>query len=96
MIVFITREENLMEYPKIKNVFKFDEKYRSILGLNEPYESLKNIEWYGSEKCDGMNIRIAWDGHRISISGHTAKSVIPDHMMKYLSFLRSWSPWHWR
>ena len=38
-----------MEYPKIKNVFKFDEKYRTILSLNEPYESLKSIAWYGSE-----------------------------------------------
>ena len=76
-----------MEYPKIKNVFKFDEKYRTILSLNEPYESLKSISWYGSEKCDGMNIRINWDGHRISIAGHTEKSVVPDHMMKYLSDL---------
>ncbi len=76
-----------MEYPKIKNVFKFDEKYRNILGLNEPYETLKDIEWIGSEKVDGMNIRISWDGHDITIAGHTSKSVIPEHMNKYLSDL---------
>ena len=31
------------EYQKIGNVFKFDEKFRTIVGLNEPYETLKNI-----------------------------------------------------
>ena len=29
------------EYQKIGNVFKFDEKFRTIVGLNEPYETLK-------------------------------------------------------
>ena len=31
------------EYQKIGNVFKFDEKFRTIVGLNKPYETLKNI-----------------------------------------------------
>ena len=40
------------EYQKIRNVFKFDEKFRTIVGLNEPYETLKNIIWQGTEKID--------------------------------------------
>ena len=35
------------EYQKIGNVFKFDEKFRTVVGLNEPYETLKNIIWQG-------------------------------------------------
>lgn len=75
----------MIEYMKIQNVFKFDEKYRKIIGLNEPYETLKDIQWYGTEKVDGTNTRILWDGHRISIMGHTEKSQLPKHLTEYLS-----------
>ena len=37
------------EYQKIGSVFKFDEKFRTIVGLNEPYETLKNIIWQGTD-----------------------------------------------
>ena len=62
------------EYQKIGNVFKFDEKYKNIVGLNEPYETLKNIIWQGTEKIDGINTRVYWDGHRITWAGHTDTS----------------------
>ena len=45
------------EYQKIGNVFKFDEKFRTIVGLNEPFETLKNIMWEGTEKIDGRRGR---------------------------------------
>lgn len=75
------------EYQKIGNVFKFDEKFRTIVGLNEPYETLKNIIWEGTEKIDGTNIRIHWDGHDIEIAGHTDKAQIPPKLQKFLTNL---------
>ena len=72
------------EYQKIGNVFKFDEKFRTIVGLNEPYETLKNIIWQGTEKIDGTNIRIHWDGHDITFAGHTDKAQIPNNLKTYL------------
>ena len=39
------------EYQKIGNVFKFDEKFRTIVGLNEPYETLKNKAMPEAETC---------------------------------------------
>ena len=72
------------EYQKIGNVFKFDEKFRTIVGLNEPYETLKNIIWQGPEKIDGTNIRIHWDGHDITYAGHTNKAQIPTNLDNYL------------
>ena len=45
------------EYQKIGNVLKFDEKFRTIVGLNEPYETLKNIIWQGTEKIDGEEVK---------------------------------------
>ena len=75
----------MKEYPKISNIFKFDEKYRCIVGKTETYEVLKNIKWYGTEKVDGTNIRIYWDGHNIQIAGRTDRAEIPKHLMEYLS-----------
>lgn len=75
----------MKEYPKISNIFKFDEKYKTIVGMTETFEKLKNIEWIGTEKVDGTNIRIYWDGHNIQVAGRTEKSQIPMHLMEYLS-----------
>ena len=72
------------EYQKIGNVFKFNEKFRTIVGLNEPYETLKNIIWQGTEKIDGTNVRIHWDGHDIEFAGHTDKSQLPENLKAYL------------
>lgn len=75
----------MKEYMKINNIFKFDEKYRNIVGMADTYQILRNIEWIGTEKIDGTNIRIYWDGHEIQIAGRTDKSQIPTHLMEYLS-----------
>lgn len=75
----------MKEYPKINNIFRFDEKHRCIKGKIETCEVLKDIKWIGTEKVDGTNIRIYWDGHDIQIAGRTDKSIIPTHLMKYLS-----------
>ena len=75
----------LKEYQKIGNIFKFDEKYKNILGMNEPYDTLKNIVWQGTEKIDGTNIRIYWDGHKVSFVGRTSKSSIPPHLEQFLT-----------
>ena len=77
----------MKEYQKINNIFKFDEKYRTIVGMTDTYQALKNIEWVGTEKVDGTNIRIHWDGHEVQIAGRTDKSQIPNHLMNYLSNL---------
>lgn len=77
----------MKEYQKINNIFKFDEKYRTIVGMADTYQALRNIEWIGTEKVDGTNIRIYWDGHEIQIAGRTEKSQIPNHLMNYLSNL---------
>lgn len=75
----------MREYPKIKNIFKFDANYKGIVGINEPFNTLKDIEWVGTEKVDGTNIRIIWDGHRISFAGHTDRSQLPEHLNKFLT-----------
>lgn len=72
------------EYCKIDNLFKFDEKYRKILGMTDTYRMLKDLVWEGTEKVDGTNIRIHWDGHNVEFGGRTDKAQIPNELLKYL------------
>ena len=77
----------LKEYEKIETVFLRDmntkklneEKYRS-----KTIEFLKDIDWEFTEKIDGTNIRIYWDGHKVSYYGRTDKAQIPSQLMNRL------------
>lgn len=75
----------MKEYLKINNLFKFDEKFRTIVGMTDTYNALKNITWEGTEKVDGTNIRVHWDGHRIELAGRTDKADIPKELLKVLT-----------
>lgn len=44
------------------------------------FELLKDIEWHWTEKVDGTNIRIIWDGAKIIIRGKSDKAQIPDFL----------------
>lgn len=75
----------MREYTKIANIFEFDEAYRTVLGLNPVCKLLKDIQWIGTEKVDGTNVRIYWDGYDIQIAGRkNGKSKLPDHLVTYL------------
>ena len=71
----------LVEYHKIKCPFK-----RSVEGNKEvqwndwidpTIEYLKNNKWVFTEKVDGTNIRIFWDGHSVTFAGRTDRAQIP-------------------
>ena len=79
----------MREYHKIETVFNrdvdgskklIDGSYRS-----ETIEFLKDAKWIWTEKVDGTNIRIFWDGHKITFGGRTDRAQIPVDMMNYLN-----------
>lgn len=80
-----------MEYTKIPNIFKRETfgKNRLIIGdfSTEELELLKDIEWVWTEKVDGTNVRVIWDGYRVSFAGRTDKASIPLHLLKRLEEL---------
>lgn len=47
-------------------------------------EFLANSEWEFTEKIDGTNIRIHWDGHKIEFGGRTERAQIPAHLISKL------------
>jgi len=54
---------------------------------NDSFLYLKDIVWNFTEKIDGTNIRVYWDGHKVSFLGRTVKSEIPQKLMDRLNAL---------
>lgn len=77
----------MKEYEKIETIFVRDEKTKKLnenIFRNETVEFLKDIEWEFTEKIDGTNIRVFWDGHKVSYYGRTDKAQIPSQLMNRL------------
>ena len=81
----------MTEYVKIPNIFK-----RETFGKNKLIEGkysspeleyLKDAKWEFTEKIDGTNIRVCWDGYRVSFMGRTDKAQIPAHLLAKLEEL---------
>lgn len=72
-------------YDKIGNVFeRSTERSRKLIEgkfTNAAVEYLKDLPWVFTEKIDGTNTRIYWDGYRVSILGRTDKSQLPHHLL---------------
>ena len=78
----------MKEYTKIETIFERDTNgtKKLIEGKfrNETVEYLKDNEWICTEKIDGTNIGIVWDGHNVSYQGRTENSQIPAILMNKL------------
>lgn len=78
----------MTEYTKIETIYERDtdgtKKLIEGKFRNETVEFLKDNQWYGTEKIDGTNIGIFWDGHKISYQGRTEQAQIPAHLMNKL------------
>lgn len=78
-------------YHKIPGLYKREEQkpFRLIEGVyREPeLELLKDIDWVFTEKVDGTNIRVIWDGHNVVFGGRTENAQIPSHLVTKLNEL---------
>jgi hypothetical protein len=78
----------MKEYHKIETLFEraTDGSKKLIPGQwrNETVEFLKNNMWHFTEKIDGTNIRVHWDGHKVSFGGRTEKAQIPAKLVTFL------------
>ena len=76
------------EYTKIETIFERDmEGSKKLIEgkfRNETVEFLKDNQWICTEKIDGTNIGIVWDGHKVSYQGRTERAQIPAHLMNKL------------
>ena len=77
-----------MEYVKIPNIYKREEYGNNKLLIGQysttELEFLSKCEWVWTEKVDGTNIRVIWDGYRVSFAGRTDKAQIPKKLLERL------------
>lgn len=60
-------------YQKIETLFEFDLATKQFIDkfYNPLVEQLKDYTWVFTEKIDGTNLRIHWDGYNLTYSGRT-------------------------
>lgn len=79
----------MREYHKIETAFNrdIDGTKKLIEGdfRSETLEFLKDCEFEWTEKVDGTNVRIYWDGHTVTLGGRTDKAQIPADLVNYLN-----------
>ena len=56
---------------------------------NETVEYLQNNTWSWTEKIDGTNIGVVWDGHNVQFQGRTEQAQIPAPLANRLNELFS-------
>lgn len=81
---------DVIEYPKVPGPFK-----REVAGPNKnkviPWEwtspeleYLADTQWRFTEKVDGTNIRVIWDGHKPEFRGRTDRAQLPPKLITAL------------
>ena len=67
-----------VEYQKIETVFVYDKTARMFRSsyFNPIVRYLARAEWIGSEKVNGANSSVYWDGHTIQFFGRTGTDFI--------------------
>lgn len=85
------------EYPKINTVFKRDMEAGGVIITDqlaeEEFKYLLDNEWVWTEKVDGTNIRLHFDGESIAVGGRTDSAQIPGGLMFALGPFNNPSLW---
>ena len=80
-----------LKYHKIQSIFKrnMEGDKRFIIGdySTPELKYLKDNDWVFTEKVDGMNIRIMWNGKEIIYAGRSDNAQIPMPLMYRLDEL---------
>lgn len=79
----------MVEYNKIETLYERDvEGTKKLIEgkfRNPAVEFLKDNVWQFTEKIDGTNVRVYWDGHKVSFGGRTEDSQIPSQLVNVLN-----------
>jgi ATP-dependent RNA circularization protein (DNA/RNA ligase family) len=79
----------MTEYHKIQSIFKRDMESpgkKLIIGewSTPEFIYLANCQWEFTEKVDGTNVRVIWDGKNIAFRGRTDRAVLPIELLRVL------------
>jgi hypothetical protein len=74
-------------YQKIPGLYKFDPETRQYTdqATSPELDALWDVPiWNFTEKIDGTNIRVIWDGYRVQFAGRTDNAQIPPKLLAHL------------
>lgn len=77
----------MSKYHKIDGLWERDPITKKLVpGVfrSREVEFLKDCAWEFTEKIDGTNIRVIWDGYRVTFGGRTEKAIIPPPLLEVL------------
>lgn len=76
----------MKEYQKIETLYKFDAELKKFKEefYNPIVEYLQNCKWLGTEKIDGTNVRVLWNGHKFEFGGRTDNADLPKELLQLL------------
>jgi ATP-dependent RNA circularization protein (DNA/RNA ligase family) len=76
----------MSEYHKIQSIYKRDSAGRFINGEYSipEFKLLDRIQWRWTEKIDGTNIRIMFNGEKVTFGGRTDNAQIPAQLIEKL------------
>lgn len=73
--------------PYIRSTSPGPDRNKLIVGewANYEFDCLQDTLWHWSLKMDGINIRVNWDGHRVSFGGRTESAAIDSRLVNALN-----------
>ena len=76
----------MKEYQKIHTIWKRDDKGHVTPGKYSlpEFEYLKDVLWEFTEKVDGTNVRVNWDGGASQYGGRTDNASLPAGLVQHL------------
>lgn len=78
-------------YEKIETIYERDmdgtKKLMPGVWRNKTVEFLKDTNWVWTEKVDGTNVRIYWDGHKVTFGGRTDRANLQADLVNRLNDL---------
>lgn len=80
----------MTEYNKIPTLFERNPETKKLIigNYSDPtIKFCKDLTWVFTEKIDGTNTQICWDGHRVQFFGRTENSQMPNVLYNRLSEL---------
>lgn len=86
------KNDNFPKYPKIQSIYKRDMSKKNkpfIIGKFScpEFEYLQHNEWEFTEKIDGTNVRVLWDGENFKFGGRTDNAQMPIPLLECLGLM---------
>jgi len=77
------------KYHKIKTLWKRESEKSCNMIIDEyalpEFELLKDLVWIGTEKVDGTNVRVMWNGDKVKFGGKTDNAQMPIYLIDKLN-----------